>query len=676
MQAVWGKNQSIRNTELCFTCTIEKRNDITLSLIAKDVYNLYVNGRFVSYGPARAAKGYARVDKILIDDFLTETENRVEIYVQYNGTRTLCFASGEPFFGCEIVDGDNNIIAESKKFQCYLMSDKARKVERMSSQRGYLEVYTLSTNRSPLCNGCKKIELVDVPLPIILERNVDFSGYKKVSAQLYETGTVGINPQKTWNNDFTKMLDSGNGLFSYTRSECECVLSKELLAFDFNIGGEYKYFSFAFENIECGKLTLGLNVKAKSDIWVIYDDILVDGKIQFNREQITHGLKWSTEKGVYTLHSQEVYSAKYVTLVVDGDVDVRAVSVIRIENPIECKSFLCEDTDLEEIYRASARTFRHNCYDLPTDCPNRERAGYLCDGYFLGIAENFFTDSNKVERNFLENYRNYQNETFADDGILPMCYPSVASNKDDYIPNWILWFVLQLREFEKRTGDSQFVATFEEKVKKALSFFERYENEFGLLENLDGWVFIEWSKANDYVDGVNYPSNMLYSAALNAASEMYGDVALRRKAEKIKQCILKQSFDGELFHDNAVRKDGKLVVTDNISETCQNYAVFFDIINSEHKTFGNEFVNRFKGRNLCHSNMFIGYILRLFGLFKKQKYQQIIAECKQMFLPMAKRTGTIWELFAENASCNHGFGAVVGYLVYESYKRCTGGKNV
>ncbi len=675
MQVVWGEHQNIRNTELCFVCNIEKQKNVTLSLIAKDVYNLYVNGRFVSYGPARAAKGYARVDRILLDEFLTKQVNVVEIYVEYYGTRTLCFAGGDPFFGCEVVGENCRVLVESKNFQCYLMTDKIRKVERMSSQRGYLEVYALSANRSPFCNGCEKINLVDASIPKILERNVAYSKYEKVVAKQYEQGSVGINLQKTWDNDFTKMLENGNGLFSYTRSECDCVLSKELLAFDFTMNGRYNYRSFVFQNIECGKLALSLNAESNCDVWVVYDDILVDGKIQFNREQITHGLKWSLEKGDYTLYSQEVYSAKYVTLIFCGAVEVDDVSIIRVENPEDCKKFECDDADLQEVYLAAARTFRHNCYDLPTDCPNRERAGYLCDGYFLGIAEHFFTDSSNVERNFLENYRHYQNEIFNDDGILPMCYPSVASNKDDYIPNWILWFVLQLREFEKRTGDSQFVATFEDKVRKALKFFARYENEFGLLEKLDGWVFIEWSKANDFVDGVNYPSNMLYSAALRAAGEMFDDFSLKNKAEAVRRCIVNQSFDGKLFHDNAVRKDGKLVVTDNVSETCQNYAIFFDIADKEHKTFVEEFVKRFDGCHLCPSNMFIGYILRLFGLFKNEKYQQVIDECEQMFLPMAKRTGTIWELFAENASCNHGFGAVVGYLVCESYKRCTGGKN-
>ena len=55
-----------------------------------------------------------------------------------------------------------------------------------------------------------------------------------------------------------------------------------------------------------------------------------------------------------------------------------------------------------------------------------------------------------------------------------------------------------------------------------MAFFTQFENSDGLLEKLKSWVFVEWSDANKYVQDVNYPSNMLYAAALNAAGKLYG----------------------------------------------------------------------------------------------------------------------------------------------------------
>ena len=55
-------------------------------------------------------------------------------------------------------------------------------------------------------------------------------------------------------------------------------------------------------------------------------------------------------------------------------------------------------------------------------------------------------------------------------------------------------------------------------------------------------------------------------------------------------------------------------------------------------------------------------------LLREGEFASILAECKNRFLDMAKSTGTIWELFQTNASCDHGFGAIVGQLI--TYSLC------
>ena len=48
--------------------------------------------------------------------------------------------------------------------------------------------------------------------------------------------------------------------------------------------------------------------------------------------------------------------------------------------------------------------------------------------------------------------------------------------------------------------------------------------------------------------------------------------------------------------------------------------------------------------------------------------EAVLAESKNRFADMARETGTIWELFQTNASCDHGFGAIVGQLI--TYSLC------
>lgn len=680
MQARWAENKFMRNTELCFVCKVGQFENAEFVFIAKDIYNLYINGEFIQYGPARAAKGYARKECVDLVPYLTEKENVICVYVQSNYTSTLCFALEKPLFAAEIIVAGKAVLT-TDDFRCFEMTDKLKKVERMSSQRGYLEVYRMKKGRQPFDESLyPECKLIPMDMPKLLPRNVSVAKRQEAVGSLVERGGVALDKTRVWENDFTRLLDSGTPLRTYSRAECDCVLSKEMLAFTFD-GEEkesgYRYETYSFDRTHCGKFKIKISVKENATLWLAYDDILIDGKVKFNREQITHALKWELEKGEYTLYSNEVYTAKYMTFVFFGDAILQEVAIVRIENPNANRlTFSCEDKTLGAILEASRHSFEHNGYDLLTDCPSRERAGYLCDGFFAARAESFFCGENLVEKNLLENYALYTPEHFTHKGILPMCYPSEPKDEQDFIPNWVLWYVLELADYAERTGDFDFVTAQKEQIYSILEYFQSKENEYGLLEDLEGWVFVEWSRANDFVNGVNFPSNMCYCGAMHAAAKLFQDGALAKKAERLKKTVVEWSYNGTFFVDNALRVDGRLQITDNISETCQNYAAFFEMFTREENP---AFYKRLIGELGCFhreqyhggvyaSNMFIGYILRLWVLLREGAYEQLLAECKNRFADMANSTGTIWELFQTNASCNHGFGSVVGQMI--AYALC------
>ncbi len=113
--------------------------------------------------------------------------------------------------------------------------------------------------------------------------------------------------------------------------------------------------------------------------------------------------------------------------------------------------------------------------------------------------------------NFYENFLLPKRFAHLPEGMLPMCYP--ADHYDGvFIPNWALWFVVQLEEYLERSGNRQLVDALQPKVMRLLEYFRPFENSDGLLEKLESWVFVEWSAANKFVQDVNYPSNLLYMA--------------------------------------------------------------------------------------------------------------------------------------------------------------------
>ena len=142
---------------------------------------------------------------------------------------------------------------------------------------------------------------------------------------------------------------------------------------------------------------------------------------------------------------------------------------------------------------------------------------------------------------------------------------------------------------------------------------------------------------------------MLFALTLDRVGDLYSDGALKGRANRMRYSIVKLSFNGRFFVDNAVRLNGKLAqCKDHLSETCQYYALFSGICPSGdfERTMIEEFgpLRTDKYPEVSRSNMFIGNYLRFFILSKKKEYNR-----------MADKTGTLWEKDAPSASCNHGF---------------------
>jgi alpha-L-rhamnosidase len=401
--------------------------------------------------------------------------------------------------------------------------------------------------------------------------------------------------------------------------------------------------------------------------------LLTDGDVKTKQRQgdVNNKVGYELAPGVYDLETFETYTFKYLKIILmEGDCQLEKVYLREFAHPGNPKvAFHSSNFKLNKIFDAAQQTFRQNAVDVFTDCPGRERAGWLCDSYFTAIMEKEFTGKSTVEYNFLENYALPENFKHLPDGMLPMCYPADFYD-GEFIPNWSLWFIMEVDDYARRSGDSALISRLKPRIEKLLHYFSKFENEDGLLEKLERWIFVEWSKANDFVRDVNYPSNMLYAGALNAAARLYGNTGWAQKAERIKKTILQQSFNGDFFVDNAVRENGTLKVTENTTETCQYYAFFFNIATPEsHPALWKKLVTEFGSNRSAYpsvfaANAFIGNYLRMAILSRYGLQNQLILEIQDYFYFMADKTGTLWENMHHYASCNHGFASYIGHLLY------------
>jgi alpha-L-rhamnosidase len=659
-------------------------------------YRAYINGQFLGHGPARGPHGFFRGDEWDITDRLLPGDNVVAFEVAGYNVNSYALLDQPSFVQAEVVTAEGKVLASTDgkgaPFAATILPQRVQKVQRYSFQRPFSEVYRLTsgwdtwrTNASAKLPAAK---LATFPPHHLLPRRVAYPEYTLRGPQsVVARGevTTGMKVEHAWKD--RSLTGIGPKLGGYLEKDLESIPSLELqtVANSTNqsvnqlwTGSPLSIASNSWAILDLGcNLTgfLGARVTCHSNIrlFLTFDEILTDGDVNFHRLGCVNIIAYQLQPGTYELESFEPYTLRYLKiLVLEGDCEVRNPHLREFAGAgIWEAQFAASDERLNRLFAAGRETFRQNALDIFMDCPSRERAGWLCDSFFTARVAKDLCGDTRIEQNFFENFLLPDKFPYLPEGMLPMCYPA-DHNDGVFIPNWALWFVVELEEYLARSGDRATVDALRPRVLRLFDYFKKFRNDDGLLEKLDRWVFVEWSAANRFVQDVNYPSNMLYARALETAGRLYDMPDLTREADKIRETIRYQSFDGTFFIDNAVRVDGKLQPTTNRTEVCQYFAFYFDIATPESypqlweklvKDFGPQRKQTKAYPEVHPANAFIGNVLRLELLSNYGVCQQLLDESLAYQLYMADRTGTLWENDGAYASCDHGFASHGGVHV-------------
>lgn len=678
--SIWPKGlRDEMNVTVAFVAECDK-GDFTLRLCAQSDYQLFINKEFIMSGPSRAGRGFYRVDEIDVSKHLTRDKNELLVLVNSYRCDNFYLINQAPFLCAELIGKDGaSCETGSEAWRAYRYTQKLQRVQRYAFQRPFTEVYDF-TSLSPLEISGDALECESIEIDTFICREVSypvfpFEPYKCVlESGLVNTDNTSSRFSPWWVNMIGKQCD---GFIDSALELKSTDIADSLTYIPDNITGDkigknqYKMLEMS-ANIT-GFIRAELECESDTTLCLIFDEILINGKLNYQRMECANILVFKLKGGKkYTLISAEPYTFKYMNVVsLDGEISLNSLGIIRTDfNESEIIKTIRDDADeqIKRIYSSALETFRQNSYDIFMDCPSRERAGWLCDSFFTSRVEYLMSGKSTVERAFLSNFVMEKDYGILPKGMLPMCYP--ADHKDgNFIPNWAMWYVLELKEYLKRTGDRAFVDGVKEKLYALLDYFKGFENERGLLCHLKGWVFVEWSRCNSLTQDINYPTNMLYCAFKEALYELYGDCELHSQASKLKEVIRGEARIGDFFCDNAVRGgDGKYALSGELTETCQYYAFFCEVATPETdselweimiRDFGSKRKQSGKWENIHFSNAFIGNYLRLLLLEKAGLFEELESDIRGYFDYMALKTGTLWENDTPSASCNHGFASHV-----------------
>ncbi len=697
---VWAEGREKEmNLNLGFHGTFQnnKNQDIKLRITASTLYRVFLNGEFLGYGPARAAHGFFRVDEYDLSSRAKNGENIISVEVAGYNVNSYYTIDEPSFLQAEVESGGKILLATGgdHNFVAFQIKERLQKVERYSFQRPFTEYYRVANDFDAWKTSSQKpletLNLVEQPTVQLLPRNLLLPEFDIVNpVQVYAKGTIQFQKPEQYKKD--RSLTGISEIYKgYTENEIEVFPSQliqeisdktiEITSTNFEksptVLNKNEFTTFDFGTNLSGFIGSKISCDEPSKIIFYFDELLTNGDVNTKKRMsdVNNQVVYELQPGVYNLETFESYTFKFLkAIVLEGKCTIENIYLREYAYPENSlATFSSSNEKLNAIYKAARQTFRQNAVDIFMDCPSRERAGWLCDSYFSAITEKDFTGKSAVAHNFYENYALPDSFKCLPEGMLPMCYPSDHYD-GNFIPNWAMWFIVQIDDYAKHGGDPELVAQLEPRISKLLTYFTGFENEDGLLEKLDQWIFVEWSKANDFVQDVNYPTNMLYSAALKKAGELYHNDNWLKKAELIKQTILKQSFNGDFFVDNAIRdENGNLKVTANTTEVCQYYAFFFNIATPETHPelweklttdFGPNRNDKVTWPDVFVANAFIGNYLRMNILSRYGLQPQLLNEIQDYFYGMAQQTGTLWENMKSSASCNHGFASYLGHVLY------------
>lgn len=677
------------NVSFLFKIDFERVEKANLIISGESEYQIFLNGKLIHYGPARAAHNYHRVDKIKLTHI--EDKNRLVIILASYRAHTFDRINVPPFLRFELKTPDSVIALSDLNTEAFLYESRYQKVVRFSYQRAFSESYNEMFTNDVFFYGnavkLPKAEVMQNEYGQYLKRHVSYPKLKNVKALLKEKDNVVIDKNKKIYKD-RHMFNEGMIIFpikDWEKNPNDTVsqLSHNRLNEINNHLYDYQSLAYVLPHSETGFIRTKIKVYKPCDLYIYFDEMSSDkNTINFNfyRNRTHNIVTYELKEGEYDLISFQPYTAKYIRVTnLKGEVEIKDVSLIILENPDSYKlKYQFNDKKLKAIFKSARRTFASNAVDILTDCPSRERAGWLCDGYFTGRAEKLFTGKNLVERNFLENYSHYRYHGDMEKDMVPMCYPADFFNNEMYIPNWGMFYVVELASYLSRNKDEKLRKESIENIKGLIRFFEKYENEYGLLEDLENWIMIDWSHANDpeSICGVNIPSNALYAAFLESASVILRKDSLSKKAENVKKQIKNRAFDGKFFVDNLIRDDKKNLIRNNrICETTFYYLFYFKVITKEeYPDVFNTMVNDFGPNrniekvypNIYKSNVFIGDYLRLEILLRYGLSSKVLSETVDYFYKMAKTTGTLWEHDSLHGSLNHGFASYIANVIFKA----------
>lgn len=448
---------TLENSHILFRkrFNLSRFSDAKIYITADDYYKLYINGRFVSQGPAPAYHLNYNYNTLDITEYLCEGENTVAVHTYYQGLINRVWQSGDYRHGLimDIVVDGGVAVSSDESFLCKRHSGYTA-CGKSGYDTQFMERYD---SRSAEC-GFYKPDFDDSEWEnAALRRYVDYTLVPQSSKMLCFEEIKPVSMRVTGNK---MLLDFGAMYVGVIASTAK------------GAAGE--------------KLTIKMG-----------QELNEDGSVRHNlRCNCNYYEEWFLSGDEDTLDSFDYKAFRYAEIERAGEATLSDIRLIARHYPFELKAKLKDEyignEYAERIWELCVRSQKYGIQETIQDCPDREKGFYLGDGCYDAFTNYILTDDDSMVRKLIDDAFA---SSFICEGLVTCMSCSFMQEIAEYpliLADLLLWHY-------RKSGDADYLRENTLKMQKVLDFYrDNYEKDY-IINNLDRWCVVEWPK--NYQDG-------------------------------------------------------------------------------------------------------------------------------------------------------------------------------
>ncbi|MBR2021325.1 MAG: family 78 glycoside hydrolase catalytic domain [Clostridia bacterium] len=531
-----------RNRHILFRkkFVLEKSGKSTMFITADDYYKLYINGIFVTQGPAPCYHNNYNYNVVDVSQYLHEGENLIAVHTLYQGLYNKLWQSGDNRHGLIFdleVDG-----------KCVVCSDESVVTK---PHDGFSETHTVGYDTQFMekqdsrasCFGFEKWDFDDSDWANASKNNVTdhVLAEQKTKSLVFERKEPVISEMRA----NTLFLDFGSVYVGYLCMKAKGKDGDEIV-------------------IKCGQ------------------ELNDDGSVRYNMRAYCKYIEpWVLSGNEDTLEQFDYKAFRYAEIDIPEGAEISDIYFNIRHYPFTLVRGLKEEyrgnKQIESIWKLCVNTMHYAVQEVIQDCCEREKAFYVGDGCYTALTHHILSGDDSMVRKLIDDafFSSFINEGLV---ICPDCSRVFEIAEYSIMLTYLVLWHYRL------TGDREYLLQNYPKCVKLMEFYRNnYENN-NLINVNDKWNVVEWP--DNYRDGYDVDLNPAkpcptahvvmnahYHEAINCVNKMAKILKVEpyRDTKELYEAFLDAFYDREkhVFRDS--------VVSDHVSIVGNFYCYGFDL---------------------------------------------------------------------------------------------------